>query len=129
MNQQVQQEIDSLLNTPYTDLVLQFASEPTIRAAESQPNARFATPEEASGLFRRFLEKNSDVLQQAICPTWKDLRKDGAHQEELQIVAGIFDIVVGIKFGVSPVLLSVLLFRYGVDRFCGYYDTTSKETA
>jgi hypothetical protein len=107
------------MSLPYPTLLARFATEQGFTDDPSKLNV--ISPAAASAAFAAFIRTHEAALRSAVCPRWLRFRRNSERQEEIEILAGISDAVSGAITGVTPTLVAVLIFRYGIDRICQYY--------
>lgn len=78
--------------------------------------------EEIKDFFLNWLLNNLSDIKQLICPTYVTIKEKYAR--ELELVGAIAD-MLKVAYDFYPEL-SVLLFKYGLDKLCACYDDLSK---
>ena len=90
------------------------------RASQGSVGVQFS-PERALEEGKSWLESQHDVLYAAICLEWEYCRKRdrAALRDPIALAIAVGDLIVAAVGGVPPLVVSTLLVKIGLDRFCG----------
>jgi len=72
-------------------------------------------------LARSWLKRNKQKILELICEDEKIIKLYKPLMDnttKVQLVVAIFDLISGVLIGVSPLVVSTLLVKYGIENFC-----------
>jgi hypothetical protein len=87
----------------------------------------FKPPKEQKLLVaKKWLQENKNIIQSKICTskTLKYYLFDTDKYDKIVTISSILDLILSLEINVSPIVVSILIFKEGFKTFCSDYLTT-----
>lgn len=109
------ERIIELLNADVDSLYAELGEELTSPSIMPRPLQKLVVTS------KEWLAKNREAFRNVICGNEeivKYLNKDSSTETKVHLVTAVLDLIASICIGVSPVTVSVLLVREGIEKLC-----------
>jgi hypothetical protein len=124
ISQEKKDKIERYLAEDIEDLIKHLGSPEVFKSTEYR-----YVPGEEYEMGLKVLASIKDKLYQAICIEWKfcEKIKDPKFNEDVNLVAILMDVVSSVVVGFPPILITTILVKRGLNKFCDCKKEASQE--
>lgn len=115
------QSLDQLIELEEEDLLEKLGTE--LVGFQAVP----LTAKQLRQLAQNWFRANSQKISDQICTSKKIYSLANGSRKSKELVLAICDLIISIQFGVSPLLVAVLVVKVGLDKICQSYWSDSNE--
>jgi hypothetical protein len=79
------------------------------------------TPKQLESIAKRWLQGKTEFISKRICTSDKVYELINSQDYSKELILAICDLIVEIQFGISPLLVAVLIVKGGLNKICEAY--------
>lgn len=95
--------------------------------ALSHRQAMPLTPKQLRMIAERWLKGNKELIEKKICLSEKIYSLVKSQTDSKELIIAVCDLIISLQFGVSPLLVSILLVKGGINKICENYWSARNE--